>query len=317
MDVRPLHGLSPNVFVVLNRFAVVQYDILKYSKLRKDVIIMSHLSQMKFEMELRCLSPKTIKSYTSHVRLLEKHYGKPCTEISSDELKSYLHYRISSGLSYSSIDISCNAFNIMFNSVLKRNWSGNTIKRPKKLKKLPNVLTKDEILTIINNVSCFKHQTVLLTAYSSGLRISEVLNLKITDIDSKTMVINVRNGKGGKDRITVLGSENLAVLRQYWKLYRPNEFLFPGLIPGKPIAARNIQQVFRDACKKANITKRVTVHSLRHCFATHLLDNGTDLRTIQVLLGHSNINTTCIYLHLSTQRIASVKSPLDGGNCNG
>lgn len=278
---------------------------------------MSHLSQMKFEMELRCYSPNTKKSYLSHVKLLEKFYAKPCTEISPDEIKNYLHHRITSGISYSNIDISCNAFNIMFNSILKRNWSGNTITRPKKLKKLPNVLSREDILKIINNVPCLKHRTVLLTAYSSGLRISEVLNLRTIDIDSKRMLIYVRNGKGGKDRVSVLGNENLDILREYWKMYRPNDLLFPGLIPGKPIAARNIQQVFKDAREKAGITKRVTVHSLRHCFATHLLDSGTDLRTIQVLLGHSNINTTCIYLHLSTHRLSSVRSPLDGGDCNG
>jgi len=173
---------------------------------------------------------------------------------------------------------------IFFYTVLKRNWSDDIIVRPKKKKKLPPVLSRDEILSIFDNIDNLKHKAVLLTAYSSGLRISEVLNLN--------------------------------VLRDYWKLYRPKDFLFPGTIEGKPIAARNIQYVFKAALVKAGVNKPATVHTLRHSFATHLLDNNTDLRTIQVLLGHTNINTTCIYLHLSTNRIASVKSPLDGGGPN-
>lgn len=272
-----------------------------------------YIEKMKFEMELRGFSKSTMKSYTSHAGLLLRYYKKPANQITPDEIKRYLYHRIKSGISYSNIDISCNAFKLLFNSVLKRNWSDDVIVRPKKLKKLPPVLSRDEILAILSNIENIKHRTILLTTYSSGLRISEVLNLRLEDIDSKSMTIKVHCGKGGKDRFTVLGKENLAALRQYWKLYRPKDLLFPGLIEGQPVAARNIQYVFKMAKEKAGITKPATVHTLRHSFATHLLENNTDLRTIQVLLGHSNINTTCIYLHLSKHRISLVKSPLDGG----
>ena len=225
--------------------------------------------KMQFEMELRGFSKSTMKSYTSHAGLLLRYFKKSANQITPDEIKRYLYHRIKAGISYSNIDISCNAFKLLFNYVLRRNWSDDVIVRPKKLKKLPPVLSRDEILAILGNIENIKHRTILLTAYSSGLRISEVLNLRLEDIDSKGKTIKVRGGKGGKDRLTILGDENLAALRRYWKLYRPKDLLFPGLIEGQPVAARNIQYVFKQAKEKARITKPATVHTLRHyveCF---------------------------------------------------
>jgi integrase/recombinase XerD len=271
------------------------------------------IDKLKFELELRTYAPSTIKHYICQVNLLEKHYNRSCDLITSDEIKKYLHFRISSGISYSNVDISCNAFKLMFNTVLGRNWSDNIIVRPKKQQKLPCVLSKQEILSIIKHVSNFKHRAILLTIYSSGLRISEALNLKISDIDSKNMRIKVNCGKGNKDRYTILGQENLKLLRTYYKLFKPQSYLFAGINPDIPLQARNIQKIFQEAKTKAGINKPATVHTLRHSFATHLLEAGTDLRTIQLLLGHDNINTTCIYLHLSSKTIRSVTSPLDGG----
>lgn len=280
----------------------------------KPQTLSSHLQSMKFEMELRGYSPQTQNHYLSHLRVLEKHVSKSALQITPDELKQFLHHRIKSGISYSNINISCNAFKLFFNKVLSFNWSDDVIIRPKRPKALPHVLSKDEILSIIDQVANLKHKTILLTTYSSGLRISETLNLRISDIDSKNMLIRVNQGKGNKDRLTVLSLENLKLLRLYWKLYRPSDLLFPGLIEGKPIVARNVQHVFQVAKDKVGITKPATVHTLRHSFATHLLEGNADLRTIQVLLGHSNISTTSKYIHLSTKHIASVKSPLDGGD---
>lgn len=166
----------------------------------------------------------------------------------------------------------------------------------------------------MDQVSNLKHKTILLTTYSSGLRISETLNLRVSDIDSQSMFIRVNEGKGSKDRLTVLSLENLKLLRLYWKLYRPTDLLFPGPIEGKPLATRNIQHVFQMAKLNAGITKPGSVHTLRHSFATHLLENHADLRTIQMLMGHSDISTTSKYIHLSTAHIASVRSPLDRGD---
>jgi len=273
--------------------------------------------KMKMEMELRGHSPNTQKHYLSHVRMLEMHSGKPPELIKECEIKEYLHYRINKGISYSNINISCNAFKVMFNLVLNRNFSDETIVRPKRPKQLPEVLSKEEVLSIVGNISNLKHKTILFTIYSAGLRISEALNLKVSDIDSEKMIIRVFCGKGSKDRYTILGQKNLKLLRDYWRLYRPKDLLFPGKIPGRPLCQRNIQKVFKDAKDDAGINRSVSVHTLRHSFATHLLDANTDLRTIQVLLGHSHITTTCIYLHLSTKRLAKVKSPLDSGVYHG
>ena len=274
----------------------------------------NHIQTMQYEMELRTYASSTKKAYLCQIRLLEAFCNKHCTLISPDEIKLFLHHRIMSGISYSNISIACNAFKLMFNAVLHRNWSDQVIIRPKKLKKLPAVLSLEEVSSILSLIDNFKHKTVLLTAYSAGLRISEVLNLKLSDIDSSNMRIKVISGKGGKDRFSVLGEKNLLALRQYYRLYRPSVFLFPGLDLNKPMAARQIQAVFKSAKEKAGISNNATVHTLRHSFATHLLENGVDLRTIQVLLGHSSIDTTCIYLHLSASRLSSVKSPLDGGS---
>lgn len=267
-------------------------------------------------MDLRGYSPHTKKHYLSHIRLLQKFCDKSMNLITPEDLKQYLHHRIRSGISYSGINVSCNAFKVMFNFVLNRNWSDDIIVRPKKQKKLPCILSKNEILSILESIPNIKHKTILLTTYSAGLRISEALNLHIADIDSKNMLIKVRCGKGSKDRFTILGQENLNMLRHYWQLYKPKELLFPGPIPGQPIAVRNIQKIFKDARGQSGINKPVSIHSLRHSFATHLLEDNVDLRTIQVLLGHASINTTCIYLHLSTKRISSIKSPLDSGVSN-
>ena len=274
-------------------------------------VLSSHLQKMIFEMELRGYSPQTQNHYLCQVKLLEKYANKLAPQLSPDELKQYLHYRIKSGLSYSSINISCNAFKLFFNKVLSYNWSDDVIIRPKRPKSLPHVLSYDEILSITDQVLNLKHKTILLTTYSSGLRISETLNLRISDIDSLAMLIRVNGGKGNKDRLTVLSHENLKTLRLYWKLYRPTDFLFPGRVAGKPNVPRNIQHVFQVAKDKAGVTKPATIHTLRHSFATHLLEDNTDLRTIQVLMGHSDISTTSNYLHLSTKHISSVKSPLD------
>lgn len=270
-----------------------------------------HLQKMKIEMELRGLSPQTQRHYLCHLRLLERHLNKPAPKATPDELKLYLYYRIKSGISYSNINISCNSFKLFFNKVLDYNWSDDVIIRPKRPKSLPHVLSQDEILTILHQVNNLKHKTILLTTYSSGLRISETLNLRVSDIDSENMLIRVNQGKGSKDRLTVLSLENLKQLRLYWKLYRPIDLLFSGPIKGKPLATRNIQHVFQQAKIKAGITKPGSVHTLRHSFATHLLEDHADLRTIQVLMGHSDISTTSKYIHLSTAHLASVRSPLD------
>ena len=185
------------------------------------------------------------------------------------------------------------------------------IPRVKRSKKLPVVLSKDEVKRLFDVTVNLKHKAILMTTYSAGLRVDEVTRLKISDIDSGNMQIHIRQGKGDKDRYSLLGESNLKILREYFKVYRPSVWLFPNELSLEPLSTRTAQQVFCDAKNRAGISKDVSIHSLRHSFATHLLKSGVDIVRIQRLLGHTNIQTTSIYLHLTSTDILGVISPLD------
>ncbi len=185
------------------------------------------------------------------------------------------------------------------------------VKRPKKDKKLPVVLSKDEVAKILSSVDNIKHKAILMIAYSSGLRVSEVVKLKAEDIDSKRMLIHIKGSKGRKDRYSLLSESALKTLREYWKQYKPTKWLFPGPDKERHITVRTAQRVFEIACSRAEIRKEITIHGLRHSFATHLLENGIDLRYIQELLGHKSSKTTEIYTHVSTKDFTRIKNPLD------
>ena len=185
------------------------------------------------------------------------------------------------------------------------------IDRPNKEKTLPSVLSTQEVIDILKQTENIKHKAILMTIYSAGLRISESINLKFKDIDSDRMQIRVEQGKGKVDRYSLLSKRTLMILREYYKQYRSTVWLFEGVKKGEQYSTRSIQQVFQDAVHKAGITKDVSVHTLRHSFATHLLENGTDLRYIQSLLGHANSKTTEIYTHITTKGFDQIKSPLD------
>ena len=185
------------------------------------------------------------------------------------------------------------------------------IDRPNKEKTLPSVLSTQEVIDILKQTENIKHKAILMTIYSAGLRISESINLKFKDIDSDRMQIRVEQGKGKVDRYSLLSVRTLIILREYYKQYRPTVWLFEGVKKGEQYSTRSIQQVFQDAVHKAGITKDVSVHTLRHSFATHLLENGTDLRYIQSLLGHANLKTTEIYTHITTKGFDQIKSPMD------
>lgn len=194
-----------------------------------------------------------------------------------------------------------------FNDVLKYQNKTSNLPRPKKEHKLPEVLTNE----ILNSVLNTKHKVLLLVTYSAGLRVSEVVNLKVTDIDSERMLIHIKQGKGRKDRYTLLSAITLDMLRQYVRQYRLKNWLFPGEIDEKPLTERSAQKIFETACKRSGIIKNVSIHSLRHSFATHLLEAGTDLRYIQELLGHTSSKTTEIYTHVSEKSIAKIQNPAD------
>ena len=274
---------------------------------------MSELAkQIKFDMELRGYSPKTIKHYILHASNFVKHYNKEIEFLGDNEIRNYLHYCITKKhLSEGSVNYIYSSLKFVYTKVLHRQWQTEIIVRVKEPKRLPVVLSQSEVKAILDATVNLKHRAILTTIYSAGLRISEVAKLNVTDIDSKNMQIIIREGKGRKDRYALLSETNLKLLREYWKLYRPQTVLFPGRYSEEYISLRTIQKVFEASKNKVNIKKKATVHTLRHSFATHLLEAGTDICYIQRLLGHTSIKTTTIYLHLRRMDLLNIKSPLE------
>ena len=274
---------------------------------------MSELREkMKMDMELRGYSPKTIKNYINHVSSFAKFYNKSPELLEENEIRDYLHYCImEKKLSEGTVNYINASLKFFYTKTLNRYWNMDKIARVKEPRKLPAVLSPEEVKSIFDVTENLKHKAILMTVYSAGLRVSEVCNLRVTDIDSKNMQILIRQGKGKKDRYSLLSKANLEVLREYWKRYHPTEYLFSGRYRTDAITPRSVQRVLEKSIKQTGITKNVTVHTLRHSFATHLLDAGTDICYIQRLLGHTRITTTTIYLHLRRMDLLNIKSPLD------
>lgn len=270
------------------------------------------MDEVKYELELRRYSPNTINHYLCSIRRFCAYFDKTADELGEDEIRQYLYHCIQRGLCSDYINICINALRFLFTVILNRPWNCDRIPRLRKQNKLPVVLSEDEIIEIFQRIPNLKYRTILMTCYGSGLRISEVLNLRISDIDSKNMQIRIVQGKHRKDRYSILSEVNLKQLRYYWSVYKPKgEFLFSSFTSGKPIPAQNVQLAFRQALMETSIRKKASVHSLRHSFSTHLLENGTDLRTIQELLGHKSIATTSRYVHVTRKHLQGVQSPLD------
>ncbi|PWK17062.1 site-specific recombinase XerD [Arcicella aurantiaca] len=263
-------------------------------------------------VELR-YSQKTIKLYTG---LFEEfiNYYPTCDIKTIDEpmIIKFLRYLVTERkISITYQNQSINAIKFYYEKVLGGQRKFYFIDRPKKEKALPSVLSTEEVKAILNATENIKHKAILMTIYSAGLRISEAINLKIKDIDSERMQVRIEQAKGKRDRYTLLSEKTLHILRAYFKEYRPQIWLFEGLKLGEQYSTRSIQNIFHASVQKAGIIKDVSVHTLRHSFATHLLENGTDIRYIQSLLGHSSSKTTEIYTHITTKGFDQIKSPLD------
>jgi len=276
---------------------------------------MSNLrKQMELEMNLKGFTEKTKVAYIGYVRRYVEHFNRSPQKLGAQEIKTYLDYLITDKkASASHVNSTHSAIKFLYVNVMDQNWDLKKIPRAKKEKKFPVILTEKEVWTLLETVSNIKHKAILATVYSAGLRVSEVVHLKSCDIDSKSMLIRVLQGKGKKDRYTILSNRTLEVLRNYYKhsICRHSEWLFTGADYHHPISIRTVQMVFNQAKNAAGIKKKVTLHSLRHSFATHLLEHGTSIHHIQRLLGHTNINTTCVYLHLTRYDLMNVKSPFD------
>jgi len=274
------------------------------------------VEQLLHEMQLRNYSPRTIHTYGELMSKVEKFFNLPIDKITTQQFKDYLHRRITTGgISTSCINQYISAFKILQTDVLKRNWEEIKIKRPRRTKKLPVVLSLDEIERLIAVTQNIKHRAILMLAYSGGLRRQEVQLIKPTAIDSARMQVHVVQGKGKKDRYTILSTKTLEVLRQYYKYERPSCFLFEAQgKKGKPLADQTLNTIVKKTAVKAGIKKQISFHTLRHCFATHLLEKGVNLRLIQQFLGHTSLKTTAGYLHLVNINPSSVVSPLDSMN---
>jgi integrase/recombinase XerD len=268
--------------------------------------------RMKRDMELRNFSLRTIKSYLWWMRDFVMHYGRSPEELGDEEIRSYLHFLLKEkDASQASLSQAYSALKFFYERTLGREWNETRIPRSLREKKLPVVLSLEEVQEAFNAIKNLKHRTILTTIYSGGLRLGEALRLKVRDIDSRRMMIRVRQGKGHKDRYTLLGEKALKMLRIYWDVYRPREWLFPSTNLDQPLHPSSVQRVFRKALREAGIEKEASVHTLRHSFATHLLEEGIDLFYIQRLLGHTTPNTTAIYLHVARKDIKNIRSPID------
>ena len=269
--------------------------------------------RMTEDMQVRNLSPHTQASYVQQVSLFARYFSKSPELLGPEEIRAYQVYLTNERkLATSSILIAISALRFLYKITLHKDWTfDDIIPAPKKPQKLPIVLSPEEVLRFLDCVAGLKHRTILTTCYAAGLRISEVIRLKAPDIDSQRMVIRVEQGKGQKDRYVMLSPKLLQSLRNWWRVAKPNLWLFPGDIAGMHISKDAVEQACQKAQRRCCIPKPITPHSLRHAFAVHLLESGTDVRTIQLLLGHRSLATTARYLRIATSKVCSTSSPLD------
>ena len=268
--------------------------------------------RMLDDLSLRNLSPETQRNYVHYIANFAKYFNTSPENLGVESIREYqLHLIEERKLSPASVNCFTAAAQFLYTTTLELPWSRAHFPRQHVPGKLPVVLSPTEVAIFFSHIGVIKFRAALMTCYGAGLRISEVVHLRVEDIDSSRMLIHVRQGKGAKDRYTMLSPKLLELLRLYWRFQRPPEWLFPAIKPTKHIHVSTLQQVCREAAHLAGFSKRVTAHTLRHSFATHLLENGTDTRIIQSLLGHARIDTTAHYTAVTRKTVATTASPLD------
>ncbi len=263
------------------------------------------------DMTVRNLSPATQRSYLHAVAKFSRYFGHSPDRLDIEDVRAFQVYLVSRGISWPALNQTVCALRFFYGVTLNRPEIPERIAYAREPRKLPVILGADEVVRFLEAVPSLKTRTALTTAYATGLRASEAVGLKVADIDSSRMLIQVRHGKGAKDRAVMLSPQLLSILRTYWRLARPKEWLFPGRDESKPIDVQVLHAACRSATRAAGLAKRVTVHTLRHSFATHLLESVVDIRIIQVLLGHNSLSTTARYTQVATTTIAKTQSPLD------
>ena len=269
--------------------------------------------EFKRWMEHRRYSPSTIKTYCAVLEVFIRFIKpKPIAEATNEDAVRFTNdYILANRFSSAYQNQTINAIKLFFRQILKIEMLVEQIERPRKEQRLPNVLSKEEVKAILQAPANLKHRAMLSLIYACGLRRSELLNLKPADVDSKRGLLIVRNAKGRKDRVAPLSEKTINLLREYYISYKPKIWLFEGQKPGVKYSPESLARVLKDSCRKAEIKKPVTLHWLRHSYATHLLESGTDLRYIQEILGHNSSKTTEIYTHVTFRNIQNIKSPFD------
>ena len=265
------------------------------------------------DMQIRNLAVNTQKSYVEQVSQFARHFQKSPELLGPEHIRAYqVHLTNEKKLSTGSITIAISALRFLYGVTLKKDWSfRDLIPAPKAPKKLPVILSPEEVLQFLDCVRSRKHRAILTTCYAAGLRISEAVALTPPTVDSKRMVIRVEQGKGRRDRYVMLSPKLLEFLRAWWRVEKPKDWLFSGDFPGRHITRFAVEKECQKAHRICKISKPITPHSLRHAFAVHLLEQGTDIRTIQLLLGHRSLATTAKYLRIATSKVCSTSSPLD------
>jgi site-specific recombinase XerD len=269
--------------------------------------------RMAEDLRLRNFSPATQRNYLLYARRFAAFFMRSPEELGEAEIRQFLLHQIEvKHLSYQAYRQIYAALKFLYTVTLKRSWEVERIPFPKQQhRSLPVVLHPEELVTLFQAVRRLKYRALFMTCYAAGLRIDEACHLRIADIDSKQMLLHVRHAKGGQERVTLLSPKLLDVLRDYWRTEKPRVWLFPGTTPAQPLSTASARGALHQAGLDAGLTKPCSPHTLRHCFATHLLDAGVDLVVLQALLGHRSIRTTSLYTHISVQRIHKVVSPLD------
>jgi integrase/recombinase XerD len=284
-----------------------------FPRLTQEIVMSPLRQQMEADMVVRGLALRTRETYVEWVARFAKFHGKRPDRLGEEEVERYLlHLLEERKLAHSSVNIACSALQFLYRVTLKRRQAPFDLPRPKVPQRLPQILSREEVARLFEKTANLKHRAFLMTIYGGGLRLLEACQLKVADIDSERMTLRVEQGKGAKDRYTLLSPRLLAELRRYWIAQRPTLWLFPSpRFADHPLLPQSGQRMFHAAKDRAGITKVGGIHALRHAFATHLLEAGTDVHTIQRLLGHGSLSTTARYFHLAQKHLSGAASPLD------
>jgi len=263
------------------------------------------------DLRLRNYAPRTISTSVAAVVRFARHFGRSPDQLGPEHVRQYQLHLLEQRASWSRFNQTVAALRFFYGTTLGRPQVVTVIPYGKKPQALPAVLSPDEVRRLFAAVGRLKSRAILMTLYAAGLRVSELVRLKVSDIDSQRMAIRVCQGKGRKDRYVMLSPTLLHILREYWKAYRPSDWLFPGKDPQKPLDRQTVLCICLTAARRARLARRISPHTLRHTFATHLLEAGTDIRTIQALLGHRSLRTTALYTYVSLDKVTATTSPLD------